>query len=76
MLSKYEEGKLPPHLLAALNILRYARWARWKIDRQKNSINERKRETSVFSRRVQQLRLELDEIKYGDNRGQKESEEV
>jgi hypothetical protein len=66
-LSKYKENELPPHLLAALNILRYSRWAEWKIERQKLTNCGYKREISAFSKRIQQLRLELDELKYDVN---------
>lgn len=76
LLSKYEEGKLPPHLQAALNMMRYARWAKWKIHRLIGTNSEKKDVISAMSMRVRQLRLELDEKQNAANQKEKQSSPV
>ncbi len=59
-LSIYPEGQMPPHARAALNMMRYARWAKFKVLRQKDMISDYKRDCNTLSVRVTQLRRELD----------------
>lgn len=62
-LRMYIRGTLPPHAQATLNMMQYARWAKFKIMRQKDLISDYKRSVNTLSVRVTKLRKEIDELK-------------